>query len=504
MKVSTRLAAGSGLVFLLLTAVLAYEVVQVDRLARLSGELARSGLAAAEQALEQIADLGDLEANLRKFAVTGDPDYAARARQIAQAVDARRSAMADLDLAPEVRSECSEFGERWEPVKRGLPREAAEEAPIEGLLARLRRAQDQALAVSVAARRSVDEEAARAGAAARRARNVSYAAALAALLVGAAALVVTVRSLQVPLARLARGTRAVAQGRFDQRVEASGGNEFAALAEDFNEMVRRLGELDQMKKDLLSHVSHELKAPLAAMEETNQLLVEGIPGPVTEDQRRLLDLNLQSVRRLRALISKLLDLSRMEAGVMEYDMRARDLVPLLRGPAGEMEILARERGVGLALDLPGAPLQVRGDGDRLYQVVANLLENALKFSPRGQEVLLAARRIDAPEVPAAGLSGRLPGEGSSRGAVVVTVADRGPGVPADQREAIFERFHQVPMGRARSGGGVGLGLTICREIARAHGGAVWVEQRPGGGSLFTFALPALTNDETPTGSGGHP
>ena len=169
----------------------------------------------------------------------------------------------------------------------------------------------------------------------------------------------TVRSIQVPLSRLARGTRAVAQGRFDQRVQAAGGDEFSALAADFNEMVRRLGELDQMKKDLLSHVSHELKAPLAAMEETNQLLVEGIPGPVTEDQRRLLDLNLQSVRRLSALIAKLLDLSRMEAGVMEYDMRARDMVPLLQGPAAELGALAREKGVRFALELgarasPGA------------------------------------------------------------------------------------------------------------------------------------------------------
>jgi signal transduction histidine kinase len=503
MRVSTRLATGSGLVFLLLSAVLAYEVVQVDRLARLSGELAKSGLAAAELALEQISDLGDLEAALRKFAVTGDPDYAVRARQIAKAVNARQGAMAALDLSPEVRSECSSFEDLWRVVSGALPASAPDKPSLEDLLRRLKLAEDKALAVSAAARRSVGEEAARAEASAREARRVSYAAALAALLVGAAALVLTVRSIQVPLSRLARGTRAVAQGRFDQRVEAAGGDEFSALAADFNEMVRRLGELDQMKKDLLSHVSHELKTPLAAMEETNQLLVEGIPGPVTEDQRRLLDLNLQSVRRLSALIAKLLDLSRMEAGVMEYDMRARDMVPLLQGPAAELEALARDKGVRVALDLGAGPLLVRGDGDRLYQVVTNLLENAIKFSPPGQEILLSARRLDgAPEVWPEEVRGRLPWDGSAGGAVLISVADRGPGVPEDQREAIFERFHQVRRGRGRSGSGVGLGLTICREIALAHRGTLWVADREGGGSLFTFALPALPREEAPTQPGG--
>jgi signal transduction histidine kinase len=503
MKVSTRLATGSGMVFLLLTAVLAYEVVQVNRLARLSGEIARSGLAAAELALEQIADLGDLEAALRKFAVTGDPDYAARARQIAKAVDTRQGAIASLDLSPEVRSECGAFEDLWRPVPGALPVGAPEEASLENLLRQLKRAQDKAHAVSTSARRSVDEEAARAGASAREARRISYAAALAALLVGAAALVLTVRSIQVPLSRLARGTRTVAQGRFDQRVEAAGGDEFASLAADFNEMVRRLGELDQMKKDLLSHVSHELKAPLAAMGETNQLLVEGIPGPITEDQRRLLDLNLQSVRRLSALIAKLLDLSRMEAGVMEYDMRSLDVVPLLRGPAAELEALALEKGLRVTLDVGAGPLRVRGDSDRLYQVVANLLENAIKFSPPGQEVLLSARHADAAsQALPREVEGRLSWDVSERGAVLISVADRGPGVPEDQREAIFERFHQVPKGRGRSGGGVGLGLTLCREIALAHGGTVWMIDRDGGGSLFTFALPALPREDAPARPGG--
>lgn len=504
MKVSTQLAAGTGLVFLLLTAVLAYEVGQVDRLARLGRDMARSGLLAGELSIEQIADLGDLEATARKSFVTLDPDYAVKTWDLARRIGQRRDEMAGLGLSGDVQAQWARFDALWRPVlhaSHDLPSDAAgQEVFLEGL----KRVQTQAFAVAAATRASVRAEVARAGEAARRARTVSYAAALAALLVGAAALVLTVRSIHRPLARLARGAQWVAEGRFDQRVEVGGGDEFARLSADFNRMVDRLGELDQMKKDLLSHVSHELKAPLAAIQETNQLLLEGLPGPVTGDQRRLLDLNLQSVRRLSGLIAKLLDLARMEAGVLDYDLGPCDLGPLLRAACTEMQILARDKGVEVAADLPPEPLWVTGDGDRLHQVAANLLENAIKFSPHGSAVAVSALlAADLPAHAPALVRGHLSWDPGTRCAVLVTVADRGPGVPDDQKERIFDRFHQVRRGRAQ-GSGVGLGLAICREIAAAHGGAIWVTDNAGGGSVFTLALapceapraPALKGDRS--------
>ena len=498
MRVATRLAASSGLVFLLLTAVLAYEVAQVNRLARLSGGLARSGLAAAELSIEQIADLGDLEATAKKGFVTRDPDYSIRVRDLADRVSSRQERMAALGLSEGVRTQWALFGTAWRPVRLAIPGLATGRVAEEDFLARLGRAQAQALAVATATRVAIREDAARAQSSAGRASALSLAAASVALLVGAVALTLAVKSIQGPLTRLARGTRAVAQGRFDRLLEIGGGDEFALLAADFNQMVKKLGELDQMKKDLLSHVSHELKAPLAAMQETNQLLLEGIPGPVTEDQRRLIDLNLQSARRLSALIAKLLDLSRMEAGFMDYDLRPQDLAPILRGACGEMQVLAGERGVGLSLSLPPDPLWIFGDADRLYQVVANLLENAIKFSPRGGEVSISASfATDVPPHTPGRVRGSMTWDPSMKGATLVTVADRGPGIPPDQRERIFERFHQVPRGRGREGGGVGLGLAICREIVSAHGGALWATDNAGQGSLFTVALEPLSSADSP-------
>ena len=498
MRVSTRLATSSGLVFLLLTGVLAYEVGQVNRLARLSGGLARSGLAAAELSIEQIADLGDLEAGAKKAFVTRDPDYSIRVRDLADRVSSRQEKMASLGLSEGVRTQWDLFGTAWRPVRLAIPGFVTGKVVENEFLGSLGRAQAQALALATATRVAIREDAARAQSSADRASVLSLAAASMALLVGAVALTLTVRSIQRPLTRLARGTRAVAQGHFDELIEIRGGDEFALLAADFNQMVKKLGELDQMKKDLLSHVSHELKAPLAAMQETNQLLLEGIPGPVTEDQRRLIGLNLQSARRLSALIAKLLDLSRMEAGVMDYDLRPHDLSPVLRGACGEMQALAGERGVALRLSLPPHPLWIFGDADRLYQVVANLLENAIKFSPRGSEVRLAASLAeDLPPHTPERVRPSLAWDPSGKEAVLVSVSDSGPGIPADQRDKIFERFHQVPRGRGREGGGVGLGLAICREIVSAHGGAIWVANSDGQGSLFTVALAPLPSADPP-------
>jgi two-component system sensor histidine kinase GlrK len=274
-------------------------------------------------------------------------------------------------------------------------------------------------------------------------------------------------------------------------LDASGGDEFARVAEDFNLMVGRLGDLDRMKKDILSHVSHELKAPLAGMVETTELLLEELPGPLGEEQRRLLELNRESAARLRGMIVNMLDMARLDAGAPGAELRPTDLVPVVEGAARGMGPLAGERGVSLALQMPPVPLLVEGDEDGLFRLVTNLLENAVKFSPAGGAVEVTVRRLqDLPGgVPSWAMGGirDLPAGASL---VVLHVADRGPGIPDGEKALIFERFHQIKGGSRLSAGGVGLGLAICREIAASHGGALWPEDRPGGGSVFSLALRA--------------
>jgi signal transduction histidine kinase len=298
-----------------------------------------------------------------------------------------------------------------------------------------------------------------------------------------------VRSISKPLAHLTEGTRAIADGKFFYRLDTTRNDEFAQLAHDFNKMTLRLNELDELKKDFVSHVSHELKAPLASMRETIQLMLEEIPGPLTEKQKRLLELSLQSGTRLTSMISNLLDISKNEAGVMEYELRIQDLVPLVRNAITELEVQAQERQVRINPVLPEKPLYVECDNDRFVQVMLNLIGNAVKFSQRHSEIQVRVEKTqEMPEKTPERWRRLIKGSGRSDYFGLITVADSGPGIPDSDKERVFEKFHQVKQGRKIAGQGVGLGLSICRTIVQAHRGAIWVEDNPGGGSRFMVLL----------------
>src|SRR5262249_45356229 len=146
-------------------------------------------------------------------------------------------------------------------------------------------------------------------------------------------------------------------------------------------MSQRLGELDEMKKDFVSHVSHDLKAPLASMRQVIHVLMQEIPGPLTDQQRNLLRLSYNSAERLSAMVGNLLDMSRMEAGTMEYEIRTHDVLDLIKSVAEEFEIQAADKGIRIRVECEQESVLAGCDRDRIAQVIGNLLENALKFSP---------------------------------------------------------------------------------------------------------------------------
>jgi signal transduction histidine kinase len=292
------------------------------------------------------------------------------------------------------------------------------------------------------------------------------------------------RSISKPLANLTEGTRAIAEGKFFYRLDTSRNDEFSQLARDFNTMTLQLNELDKLKKDFVSHVSHELKSPLASMRETIQIMLDQIPGPLTEKQKRLLELNLQSGK-----IGNLLDLSKIEAGFMEYELKNQDLVPLVRNAIAELEVQAQDKQIRIDTALPEEPLPVECDGDRIVQVLVNLVGNAVKFSPKDTTVRIQAEAVkNIPERMPEHWRRLIvrPDNGDSFG--LITVADSGPGIADRDKEKVFEKFHQVKQGKKLAGQGAGLGLAICRTIVQAHGGAIWAEDNPGGGSRFLLLL----------------
>ncbi len=254
-------------------------------------------------------------------------------------------------------------------------------------------------------------------------------------------------------------------------------------------MLTRIVEVDQMKKNFISHVSHELKAPLASMQETTHLLLEGIPGTLTEKQRRLLDLNLQSGKRLAQMIGNMLDLSRLEAGVVDYEMQNADIADLVHNVVIELSAQAREKSLRMLTHIQREPLMVECDPNRMVQLFTNLLENALRFSVKGGSIGVYVQSVrQLPHMPQIA-RGRMSSVNSTSGFALVGISDSGPGIDDANKEKIFHTFHQMKQGKKSLGESLGLGLAISRAVVEAHRGTIWVEDDPSGGAIFFVVLP---------------
>lgn len=508
MKIVTKVALGYGVLITLLLAVLVYQLAVISRTAQRSEDLSAISFRAGVLALQLLRDLDQIEEFTQKFFVTADPDYGEQVAAMREAFSQTLQELRPLRLSPgeaqgfeRLEGNWKQFQEaasRHEPVA-GSRNAQQLQAALTDELAQLGGVRLQALGFLQATREAIESQVAESARASRRAQRVSSAAAIAALLVSLAVSFWILRSISRPLGRLTEATQAVAAGQFSYRLEVEGEDELAQLARDFDAMTRRLNELDELKKDFISHVSHELKSPLASIQETARLLLEEIPGPLTPQQRRFLELSLQGSRRLSSMIGNLLDLSRIEAGVMEYRMRPHDLRELVRTVLAEFEVQFQEKNLCVEAFLPEEPVPAECDGDRILQVIGNVVGNAFKFSPAGGAVQVRLRtgaeaHSNVPE------AWRRKGVASGAGQyALLSIANAGPRIPDSEKEKIFEKFHRVrgasgsgqwPPVTKLAGRGVGLGLAIARTIIEAHRGAIWVEDSPGGGSIFLILLAA--------------
>jgi two-component system sensor histidine kinase GlrK len=271
-----------------------------------------------------------------------------------------------------------------------------------------------------------------------------------------------------PVRRLRAATEEIALGIFDRKVPVASKDEIGDLAAAFNRMAEKLATLDQVRDEFVTYISHELRTPLTSLKEANSLLLDGVAGDLTARQEQLLAIVQEDCLKIERLINELLDLSKMEAGMMHLHREPTGFAPIVAAAVEEMTPVAEKRDI--ALQMPGGPAtEVEADAGRIRQVVTNLISNAIKFSPEGSRVRVSW------EV--------------HRDRLICAVADEGPGIPESARDAIFEKFHQLSPAALPAMRGTGLGLPIARRIVEAHGGAVWVECPPQGGSVFRFALP---------------
>jgi signal transduction histidine kinase len=280
------------------------------------------------------------------------------------------------------------------------------------------------------------------------------------------------RRITTPVLALARAADEVAGGQYGVDVpRVPGGGEIGRLAGSFREMATRLAQAEELERNFLMSVSHELRTPLTAIRGHVDALREGVAQD--EDARReSLEVIAAEAGRLERLVGDVLDLAKLDTRRFTLRSEEVDMARLLDQAYTAFSEEARRRGIEYESEINAHPVIV-ADGDRVLQIISNLLSNAFRWTPDGGRVELALDQED--------------------GVVSVAVQDTGPGIKADERDRIFRPFW------SRDGGGTGLGLAIARELATAHGGRIELESEPGRGSRFELVLPVLP---VVTGDGG--
>lgn len=272
------------------------------------------------------------------------------------------------------------------------------------------------------------------------------------------------RGMTSPLREMVAAARAMARGDYSRRVTSTSRDEVGELARAFNAMASELSEVDRMRRDLVANVSHELRTPISALQAVLENLIDGVepPDPLTFSTM------LEQVERLGRLVNQLLDLSRLESGAVPLQRSHFRVLDLLEQAVREYKLHAH--AVRLCVEVSPAELCAHADPERLHQVVANLIENAVRHSPDHAEVTVSAR--------------------GDTDHLTIEVCDEGPGIPASEADRVFERFYRADAARSSTQGGTGLGLAIARWIVDLHGGQIWVESRQPQGCRMVVQLPA--------------
>lgn len=233
---------------------------------------------------------------------------------------------------------------------------------------------------------------------------------------------------------------------------------------------------DHPVQDLISAIVHEFRTPLTALLGSLGLIQNGLGGAMQEKVASLVNVAHRNAEKLKLMVNDLLDLSKAESGKMQFDFHAIDIVELVRESINVNEPYAANYGVKISIDDRVGQTHIHADAARMEQVLTNLLSNAAKFSPDGETVYVVVDRHDEQ--------------------IRVSVRDRGPGIPKEKQDQVFQKFMQIKSPDGREKHGTGLGLSICKSIVERHGGRLQLESTPGSGSTFFFELPEVENNNS--------
>jgi two-component system sensor histidine kinase GlrK len=460
------LVAAFLLVALPLLGTLLYSAWHTERLTEQSRSAVSGAAAAARASRALVNRIGSIERLALQLAVLQDPQLHA---DFARAHASFRQTAVELSLLPLDDGQLTALKRTMEREEvlfnqvQSPPRGRVDARAVRDLAGALVDDAYQVLAVSYFV---ADREVERLGASADEVhRRLIVMVLIATALALAAALVLT-RLIARPIAELESAIRQLGSADFEHPIRVSGPADLQSLGERLEWLRRRLIELEAQKNRFLRHLSHDLKTPLAALREGTELLNDQVAGPLAPPQQQVVAIMRDNSVKLQRLIEELLGYQRALHAASGLQVGAVALDGLLRQSVQSHQLAAQTKAQRVELDI--APLTVWADAAKLRSVIDNLLGNAVKFTPPGGDIRVLARK--------------------SGGLATIDVLDSGPGVPPEEREAIFEAFFRGRAGAFGRAEGTGLGLAIAREFAEAHGGRIEVVAG-GHGGHFRVTLP---------------
>ncbi|HLD29338.1 MAG TPA: ATP-binding protein [bacterium] len=283
-------------------------------------------------------------------------------------------------------------------------------------------------------------------------------------------------SIASPIERLSRGARQLGAGDWKVRVDIRSNDELGELAQEFNQMAEKLGEIDQLKDDFVSAVSHELRSPLTSIKGYINFVLQGATGPLNNKLKNYLEIVQQNTMRLSQFVDDILDVAKIKAGKMYLENKYFSLHQMVDNLVALFQPQKEQKQIQTGITIPDDLPRLYGDEGKIVQVLTNLMSNAFKFTPE-------KGRIDIIAIH--------PYMDEGKKMVRISVRDSGIGIPKEKIKMVFQKFEQVKGTRDQVAGpkGTGLGLTISKGLIEAHGGRIWIESEPGQGATFHFTLP---------------
>lgn len=478
LTIFSRLLLGYLIIFALVTVINAYAILEIGHI----NKLTESILTVNNQTIELAKELSDTILSQvgyeRKYIISGDEaffngfirlnrDFERFLKEMVFVADSAQMRTALSRIDESYKKYQSLFQDEMKRMRTGsrYPRQGfdLEKKKLTGSIV------DELENLEIDAKQNTDDKIKRLHGIGTRLRRTVSMMTLTFLILGIVISLSINRSITRPLSTLEVKTKEIGKGKFKGDLNIHSPPELAELGDAFNLMCRKLNELDKMKSDFFSSVAHEFRTPLTTMKMGADLMQADLEGPLTKGQRNLLSVLEKEIHRLTELVNSILDLSKMEAGMMSFHFTPENIGPLIDRAIQEMSLLIEGKKITIEVTLAKELPLLKIDSGKMLQALRNIIGNAVKFTPDAGHVAISAHPANH--------------------GVEVSVADTGPGIPLENLASIFEKFQQAPTGGSSRMKGTGLGLAISKEIINRHGGKIWAESQFGHGSKIIFVLP---------------